>query len=270
MSLPRSRLALLTLAAAAALALAGAVRSAAQTSSATLPSSSVVWDGLLKVTVGCSLQSGSCTGFLSVRAPGASQSDDLVGGDYSVAAGATKVLSFDPGGDASKQLDSLRSVVVRVEPSMGQGDPFEATLQIEHRSGSGDGSGGGAGPGSPRKSRKHRRYFTIGGFTDKNIYVLWAGELSTHDNGAARCVKRKLVKIQKRVGKHWVTVGATRSARVAKRAHPGWTAKYQTKLLPLEPTHRFRALAPRVKVGRQICLRAVSGSIRGSGKSRTA
>ncbi len=246
------------------------MESRAQTSSATLPSSSVVWDRFLKVTVGCALQSGFCTGNLSVRAPGASQSDLLAAGDYSVAAGATKVLDFDPGGAASKQLDSLQSVVVRVAPSPGQGDAFEATLQVEHRSEPSGGDGAGTYNLGGVKSRRHRRYFTIGGFTDKNIYVLWAGELSMHENKPARCVKGRRVKIQKRVGKRWVTVATTRTARVARRIHPGWSAKYVTKLLPLEPSRRFRALAPRVRVRRQICLRAVSGSIRGSGKSRAA
>src|SRR5204862_7934309 len=126
--------------------------------SATLPSSSVVWDRFLKVTVGCSLQSGSCTGNLSVRAPGASESDDLTGGDYSVAAGAAKTLSFDPGGAAPKQLDSLQRVVVRVSPSMGQGDPFEATLKVEHPSGSGGGGGRGRAHLAPGKAAEPRAH----------------------------------------------------------------------------------------------------------------
>src|SRR5438552_3672121 len=50
--LARNRSVLLVLATLAALVLAGAVGSAAQSSSATLPSSSVVWDRFLKVTVG--------------------------------------------------------------------------------------------------------------------------------------------------------------------------------------------------------------------------
>lgn len=262
MSLARNRSVLLVLATLAALVLASAVRSDAQSSSATLPSSSVVWDRLLKVTVGCALQSGSCTGNLSVRAPGASESDNLAGGDYSVAAGTTKTLSFDPGGAASKQLDSLQSVVVRIAPSMGQGDPFEATLQVEHPSGSGGGGSGGSNL-PPARSRKHRRHIIFAGFTEKTTLIVWAGELYTQETRTAKCVKHKLLKVQKRVGRRWLTVGTIRTG-AAKREHPGFSAKF-SKLFPIDRSHRFRALAPRVKVGRQICLRATSRSVAGSG-----
>jgi hypothetical protein len=240
----KGRVTLLVLALLAAVAFAGAVRSAAQGASATLPSSFVVWDGTLKVTVGCTLQSGSCTGSLSVRAPGASEPDDLAAGDYSVAAGATTIVRLDPGGSASRQLNALRSVVVRIVPSMGQGDPFEATLGVKR----------------PAKSRKHRRYFTFLGGTEKNTEVLWQGELSTHENRTAACVRHKLVKIQKKVGRRWVTVARTRTAATTRPAHPGSSASY-SKLLPLDPAHLFRALAPRVRVRGQICLKAASRAV---------
>ena len=259
-SLSARRFGLLALVALTVPLVGGAVRSVAQSPSATLPSSSVAWDGtLVKVTVGCELQTGSCTGSLSARAPGASQSDELVAGDYSVAAGVKKTLSFVPDASASKQLDSLHSVVVRMAPSMGQGDPFEATLGVEHR------SGPGGGPPPPR-SRKHPRYFTLGGFTEKNTLILWAGELGSTDTGTAKCVTNKLVKIQKRVGRRWVTVGRTRTTKRAKREHPGWSAKFVTKFLPLEPSRKFRAYTPRVTVGRQICLPATSPTVPGTGR----
>jgi hypothetical protein len=262
MSPTRNRSVLLVLAALAALALAGAARSVAQSSSATLPSSSVAWDGtLVKVAVRCELASGSCTGHLAARAPGASQSDELAAGDYSVAAGATKVLGLVPGPAESKRLDSLKTVVVRIAPSTGQGDPFEKTLQVEHRAAPGDGGSGDGGP--PRRSRKHPRYLIFAGFTEKTTLIVWAGELYTNETRTAKCVAHKLLRVQKRVGRRWLTVGTIRTG-AAKREHPGYSAKF-SKLFPIDRSHRFRALAPRVKVGRQICLRATSRSLPGRG-----
>jgi hypothetical protein len=162
-------------------------------------------------------------------------------------------------------MDSLQSVVVRIVPSMGQGDAFEATLQVEHRSGSGGGGSGGSGsPGlPPKRTRKHRRYFTFAGFTEKSTLIVWAGELSTKETGTAKCVKHRIVKVQKQVGRRWVTVGSIRTGP-ATREHPGFSAKF-SKLFSKDTNHRFRAFAPRVKVGRQICLAAKSRSLPGSG-----
>jgi hypothetical protein len=92
----------------AALVLAVAIPALAAPSNATLPEGFVTWytpAGPLKVVVGCTAPSGSCSGFLSVSTPDGAT--NLAGGDYSAPAGGQQTLSMDPGGAETQQLDNL-------------------------------------------------------------------------------------------------------------------------------------------------------------------
>jgi hypothetical protein len=242
-----------------ALALVAVGSAAAAGSSATLPQGFVTWDsagGSLKVVVGCALSSGTCSGFLGVYTPDGST--NLTGSDYSAPAGGQQTVNMDPGGAASKQLDKLDSVLVRVQPSMGQGDALEQTLSVVRKSSSGGGGGGGGGGGSGGKHNCTRchRFFEFFSGVEKNIAV-FQGHLFTKNPGTARCVKHKLVEIQKKLGGHWVTVGRTHTGS-AKRGHPGYSAAIVPKTLTWDHVHLFRAVSPKLKVGKLTCLKAVS------------
>ena len=87
------------------------------------------WDGMFHVPVHCA-GSSTCTGRMSVSAPGSS---DPIGDEaYSIPAGATKSAIIDPGGDNSK-INALTQVDARLTPGAGQGDPVQATLTVVHQ-----------------------------------------------------------------------------------------------------------------------------------------
>ena len=81
---------------------------------ATLPDSSVKWDGMFHVRVRCAAAT-ACKGHISVRAPGADPSNTFAEQDYSVAAGTTNTIDLDPAGADNSQIDKLSSVVVRLD-----------------------------------------------------------------------------------------------------------------------------------------------------------
>jgi hypothetical protein len=89
--------------------------------------SKATWDGMFHVPVHCGAAT-TCTGRLSVRAPGSSQ--EFGDTAYSVAAYASKTVVIDPAGSDNAQIDKLSQVDARLSPDAGQGDPVEATLAL--------------------------------------------------------------------------------------------------------------------------------------------
>jgi hypothetical protein len=243
------------------LALVVAAPSAADTGGATLPESSVLWNGALNVAVGCGLSSGTCSGFVSVRAPGAAESESLVGGDYSVPAGATKTFRFDPGGPETRQLERLDSVVVKLSPRPDGGEGTEATLRVVHKPAPDEGGPQGGGGGGPSKnaSHSHERQFTfLAGVEDGKDY--WQGSLFEESRRPfPACIKKQLILIQRKVGSRWHTVARTHTSARLNRNHEATFIK----ILP-EVHDRFRAVAPRSRVRGEICRRAVSRVVSGA------
>jgi hypothetical protein len=243
-------------------ALAAAMPAGAEGGGASLPESSVLWNGALNLSVACGLSSGTCSGFVSVRAPGAAESEVLVGGDYSVPAGATRTLRFDPGGSETKQLERLDSVVVKLSPRPDGGEGAEATLRVVHKPAPGEGgSPGGGSPGGgnpPKKSHRHERQFTfLAGVEGGKDY--WNGTLFEKNNRVAGCLKGQLVLIQRRNGSHWHTVARTRTRSKLNRRHEA------TFLRVLPEDHGvFRAVAPKSRFRKEICGRAVSKAVSGA------
>src|SRR5436190_11936687 len=112
---------------------------------------SVQWDGMFHVALHCG-GTTTCTGNISIRAPGDDPANAFVQDHYSVAAGQTKTLALDPAGVDNKRIDALSSVVVRLEPT-GE-EPFDTTMKLSHASSGGGGGGGGSTPkplGPPTK-----------------------------------------------------------------------------------------------------------------------
>src|SRR4051812_16110496 len=85
----------------------------------------------------------TCSGDITVRAPGDDQMTVFVRDRYSVPAGTSKTIALDPAGSDNARIDSLSSVVVRLEPT-GEA-PLEATMKLEKQTSSG-GFGGSTPP----------------------------------------------------------------------------------------------------------------------------
>ena len=81
---------------------------------ASLPDSSVTWDGMFHVRVHCP-EMTTCRGTISVRAPDADPSSVFAMQDYAVSAGQTKTIDLDPAGPDNAKIDKLSSVVVRLD-----------------------------------------------------------------------------------------------------------------------------------------------------------
>ena len=99
--------------------------------SVTLSGTTVKWDGMFHVPVHCD-GATTCAGDITVRAPGADQSNVFVRDHYSVPAGTTKSIALDPAGSDNAKIDALSSVIVRLEPVGEQ--PVEATMKLDKAS----------------------------------------------------------------------------------------------------------------------------------------
>lgn len=234
-----------------ALGLAMATSSFAEPPAVTLPESSAVWNGMLKFAIGCTLASGTCTGNATARAPGASASEVLVGGDYAAPAGGTEKLTLDPGGSASKTLEGLERVTVRLTPKPGQGDPIEATLTLVHRESSPESAQHTGKKPPKRRRRRYRRQITLFGGVNPNGKIAWNGRLFV-SHGYRPCGNRQPVKIQHRTGSRWVTIARTHTGPLTGEGAAFW------KPLPWHPHNEYRVVAPQTRAGRTVCLRAKS------------
>jgi hypothetical protein len=216
---------------AAVLALATPAQVRAESTTVSLPGSTAVWDGAqIRVDVQCALPMGACTGNMSGTAPGDSQ--PFAGSDYNVPANTTATVGLDPGGASDERINALSSIVVRLTPSAGQGDPVEREMRLV-------------------KTHRRRVTLTIGRSATGRLVA--RGGVDALDNFAA-CAQHVTVKIERRSGTDWVTVATTATGdrsdergMLFVRSFPGRPGVY-------------RARVPQQIVGEATCLEASSGT----------
>jgi hypothetical protein len=100
----------------------------------------------------------------------------------------------------------------------------------------------------------HKRKITLvaGRFPPPGIPVAWNGTLSAADD-FGKCLNHVPVKIQRKRGDRWVTILTIRT-----RTPKGDNTADYFRNAPRPQGHTFRAYAPRLKFGEDICLAAKS------------